>query len=1059
MESLMLIVSNDKELGEFQVAEYIVFLLALDTYMRYAEETGGIEDVEDDIIQDGLRILRLADTNIENIKAFLAENLPTQTHKIMLERAMFLNAYKAAGATKRAFLLRTLLSRGGPVTIRAIFTGAKYLRAVRESISASMLEDADKALDIFAAIPMQNARMRNWIDEAAKQAGTGQAAPVATDNATTEAAEVTQALLVSNVAVATASTENVLEATKAKSDILQNVEIKATEAAKKSLAVSQQEDLPLTRSEVVGVATAVAAATMGDSSNPQNIPESLRNLDDEQRAAALTDGKVVVAAGAGSGKTTTVAARVSYLVKDRRVFPSRILVTSFNTKAAGELKERIGRFVGGEALQQMSVGTMHSLFKRFITEYGTAQERTMMSNGFVGDGSAVARTVQKIWEDCYGTKRKVPKLKDAKMAASKWAGNNVSPEEAVASATDPGTLAQAHWFEMYEGVKGSTPGWKPPCPSKSYESFMGRYRPNNIRLGDFTDMLKVFRELLIREPAVLSTVQKVYDHIIVDEAQDRNTLMRDCLDMIAGQVTDGSDGKSYWVVGDSNQAINSFQGAKSELFMELYNTPGWKVRAIQTNYRCEPEVVDAANRLISYNEDGVPVASRANPAKVRGIGSIKVDSYDDEADSALSTVEGIKQNLVLGGNLSDHSILTRTNREIHAFETACIIRGIPYARKGASSFFGSPETSAMLGYVQLVTGTDYSKMQAALGQAINKPNRFFLSDPKKAPEAVAKVFSDFAYYEGVDVKDLNPLEVLQKPKFVSALAKALAALTRTGKGFKFEDKIYDLANDLSYMKAKSSTPDYSTKDLFDDILDLKGTGIVGGSFVDQTFRESLQAEIRDRLDEDVEEDEEDDSQLPVEGGTDKATKGLGNISFLYQLALPDPTDEDDAITPPTNPLGFKAKMERYASKMRDLRTDLTAYYKAQEALPPEKRTPPPGVYLGTVHSTKGAQWPNVTVSMPKGKFPMDPPKRLGDKEPQDSEELSQRIKDERRLAYVAITRAAKTLNIVCPKSVAGKTAGISPFVYEAGLREGENVTKNPPEETTKQASFAVWEDS
>lgn len=1048
-------VANEEDLGEFQVAEYIVFLLALDTYMRYAEETIGQEDVEDAIIQRGLTILRQADTNVENIKSFLDDGLPSPTHKTMLERALMLNAYKASGATKRAFMIRTLLSRGGPATVRGLFQGAKYLRAVREAISASMLEDADKALDVFAAIPMQNGRMRNWIDGAAKQAGSGQA-PDPILKAADEGADKAQALLVTNVQETSAGAEESLTATRAKETILKEVETKATEAAKKSLEINNQPDEPLTRSEVVGVATAAVIAATSDASNPQNIPETLRHLDDEQRAAALTDGRVLVAAGAGSGKTATVAARVSHLVQDRRVTPSKILVTSFNTKAAGELKERIGKFIGGDALQQMSVGTMHSLFKGFIREYGTTEEKIMMGenrgglNGFVGDGSSVARAVQKIWEDCFG-KESTPKLKDAKMSASKWAGNGVSPEEAIESATTPQTLALARWYQIYEGLKGSNKGWRPPCPSKQYESFMARNRPNNIRLGDFTDMLKVFRDLLIRDPAVLKRVQQVFDHIIVDEAQDRNTLMRDCLDMMAGQVTDGSNGKSYWVVGDSNQAINSFQGARSELFVELYNTPGWKVRMIRTNYRCEPEVVESANKLISYNEDPVPFEARPNPAKVRGLGSIRVETSEDEADAALTVVEGIKQNVALGANLSDHSILTRTNKELHSYETACIIRGVPYARKGASSFFGSPETSALLGYVQLVTGTDFGKMQVALGQAINKPNRFWIVDQKKIPETVARVFSDFAYTQGADAKSINPLEALKNRTFTRMLAQALAPLTRSGKGVKFEEKIEDLGRDLEWMKARSQSEDYKTTDLFDDILDLKGSAIVQGKFEDQTFRDSLRGDIRDNLSDDVDDDEDEDDD--TQDAAAKARKGLGNIAFLYQLAEIDPTDEDDAITPPTTPSGFKAKIERYASKMRDLRTDITAHNKAQDALPPEKRTPPPGVYLGTVHSTKGAQWVNVALAMPKNKFPMVRPVRPG-QPPPDPEVEAHRLKDERRLAYVGVTRAAKNLTIICPNVVGGKTAGVSPFVYEAGLKVGENITRQPGsgEVTTKQAA-------
>jgi len=1041
--------TQEEALGEVQVAEYLIFLLALDTYMRYAEEATGDEALEDDTIRKGMRIVRMAEGEIEALRAYFDTHLTSNTHKVMLKRAVGISITSSNGVSRRAYQFRTLLSRGGPATMKGVFETSKLIRQVKEAISASMLDDADRALDVLAAIPMRNARMRAWIDLAAKVAGSGEAAPSAVDAGSREAASESTELITHTVQqLAATGADEAKEAQEAQAEILANVEREASRAAKKSLEINRQEDAPPIRSEVVGLAVAAATAVMSDPSKPQNIPEPLRRLDDEQRAAALTDGKVMVVAGAGAGKSTTLVARVEYLIKERRVLPSRILVTSFNNKAATELKEKIGRSVGGQALQQMTVGTMHSLFRRLIGEYGTAEERTAMGttknsvSGFVEDGKSVARAVQKIWEECFGKERPAPKLKSVRIFQAQWSGNHVTPAQAKAQATKRVEAEAAEWYEMYEGLKGSIPGWKPPCVGKQYESFMARFRPNNIKLGDFSDMLSIFRNVLLRNPAVAVSVQKMYDHIIVDEAQDRNAVMAEILDMITEHVTDGSDGKAYWLVGDDKQAINGFMGARSELFTATYEKPGWKTAIIRTNYRCEPEIVDCANLLIAHNKGQIPMAAVPAPQKVRGVASLRVEEPLDEAEAALSVVASIKDNLSMGQEVTDHAILCRTNKELHAFETACIIRGVPYARKGASSFLGSPETKAFLSYVQLATGNDNVKLKAALAEALNKPNRFFLKDPKKTPEAVDAAVSRYARLMDRDIRSVNPVTALREIGFSRILAEELAKLTRTGKGWKFEDKLRDLGDDIAEMKAKSADKDYSTKNLFDDILGLKGTAIVEGKFVDQSFRDSLKTELRDDLgDDDVTEDDVDED--------DDGTKGLGNISFLYQLAQIDPTDEDDEITPPTVPSGFKSKMERYAGKMRDLRTDINKWYKEQNALPPEKRSPPPGVYIGTVHSVKGAQWPNTFVSMPKGKFPMEVRQRPGE-EPPPPEEVERALEDERRLAYVALTRAGKNLTVVCPKSVGGLAAGTSQFVSEAGLHLGENVGKS--DGTPKEAS-------
>lgn len=1045
------VVENEHEIGDLEIAEYIVFLLALDTYMRYVEETTG-EEPSDEVTARGVRLLRISDAMIsEGLEKSLNETLPSDAHKRLLARAMAVHAVTPHNAGRRALLLRTVLSRGGPATQRAVFQTNRALREIREAISASMMDDADAALDKFAAISMRNTRLRGWIEVAAKTAITREIPKNAVEAGAKEAVDQANVMMAQQVQSAGAhGAEAVEEHETLKNEVLNTVEVEATTAARRALETSGEPDRPPMKSEVVGIAVAAATAAISDPSKPQNVPDPLRKLDDEQRAAALTDGKVLVAAGAGAGKSTTVVSRVEYLVKERRVLPSRVFVTSFNTKAANELKQKIGSAVGGSALQQMSVGTMHSLFRRFIGEYGTPSEKSAMGltqdrGGFVQGGGAVARAVQRIWAECFPEntpqEKKVPKLKAVLQAKSKWSGNNISPEEAMKASLDPSapggsTNDAALWYQMYEGLKGSIPGWKPPCTtSKGYEAFMGRWRPKDQRLGDFDDMLTIFDAILKREPLVRKALQGMYDHVIVDEAQDLNGVQYSIISQMTGQVTDGHDGKSLWICGDDKQSIYGFRGARPDLFTSLASTEGWKTRMIRTNYRCQPEIVEAANKLIAHNENQIPMEAVPSPSKSRGVGTIRVTSAIDEADAALDVVEEIKSNIEAGGDVSDNAVLTRTNKEQHAFETACIIRGVPYARKGAASFLGSPETITFLSYVQLVTGDDFGKMQKALGEVINKPNRFFVS-PDAGATAVSDALSAYARRQGQDVKTVNPLVALGDAFFQTTLAEKLA---KTRAGFKFDktvEKIEEIQQQLVSMQANTSQPDYKTKDLFDEILGMTGTAAVTdprtgrAQFVETTFRDSLKADLRDSTsdDDDTEEEGED-------------SEGLGNISFLYELAKKDPTDPGDMISDPNSPQGFKAKMERYAARARDLRIDITKWDKEQAALPPEQRKPPPGVYLGTVHSVKGAQWKNCYVSMPKGKFPFEPPSKPGEPPPPPNKE---ELESERRLAYVALTRAAVNLTVICPKVVGGKAAGVSPFVGEAGLAPPPSSPGNTP---------------
>lgn len=1106
---------DEETLGEFQVAEYLIFILALDTYMRYAEETSGVDDIEDAIIRKGLKILRIADVEVEGFRSYLETHLASQTHKSMLNRALAIRSFTPEGASRRALQLRTLLSRGGPATMKAIFTSQKYVRQVREAISASMLDDSDKALDVFAALPIRNARMRNWIDLAAKQSGSGAFAPSAVDSGTKEGADEATAteLITTNIQqLAATGAEESKAAEEVRQVLLDKVQGEATDAARRSLEVNQQADEPPKLSEVVGIAAAATAAALSDPSRLQNIPEPLRKLDDEQRAAALTDGRVKVKAGAGSGKSTTLVARVTYLVKDRTANPARIMACSFNKKAADELKEKIAKSLNYEAssAQGVQVGTMHALFYKFIVGdrqtpgFGTQEEKAMLQpprliappkKGVKSiSPAAMSTAIRSMWQDCdkdalaarYGVSvnwvEDPPKAKKVNLLINAWRGNDISFDEAKAMATDKAKIQAVIWYEMYLGLKGDIPNWRPPCQSKAYDNFMNRNRKGGERLGDLDDMLKVYRDILVRDAKAKSTVQGMFDHLLVDECQDLNRIQHQIFALMSEHIGKG-DGKSIWMVGDKNQAIYQFRGATPELFSDL-DGEGWNVREIRTNYRCEPEIVEAANKLISFNDDRDSLEARANPTKDRGRASIQVTTPEDNVEAALQTIGKVRKDMDTdGAKPEEYAVLARTNAELNDFETACIINEIPYLRNGGKGFLEAPESKAVVGYIDLATGNDYAKMKKSLVATLMKPDRGLYLGPDDVEKAVDEALDDLARKERVDVTSIRP-DMLLESRNVRNLADRLkqpyrlkiisSARGDTSKGeWMYNQRVDELTDNLRRMSNDvrdlrefvESEEDKTTPQLLDFVLDNMKSTVSGWDAVARrsvTTTTSLREQITNDLstlsddsdDEDTEEETEaaavgEDGQLTVEKKKEEdERKGLGAVQFLYALANPNANDQVNN-TDPSVAKGFVTKLARYTKLADSLRIDPNKWARDQQKIadPGQRKAKPPAITLSTCHGVKGLEWPNVTVMMPLGKFPMVR-KPKPDEPPPDPEEEAARMKAERNLAYVALTRAAVNLEVSCPM-----VSGISPFVREAGLRVGENVPKPGGDvETTKEAS-------
>jgi superfamily I DNA/RNA helicase len=1057
-------------LQELVVADYMVFLLALDTYMRYLTERFGSVDVSDPIVHQGMALLRVAERmHLDAVKAFLQSNL-TSPASIRLVEAAVRPQPTASGAARRALLFRAILTRGGTTTLRAVFgANNKARRGVQDAIEASMMEDEDAALNKFSALVLRNKRLEKWIDKASEAAQPDSSTLSAVQVATKGSADAVQEILMDRVKNegSSSASQDASDATDKQTDRLVQVEDDAREAAQKVIARAGEEDRPLTKSEVVGVATAIATAIATDPDQPRNIPPTLQGLDSEQMAAAMTDGKVLVAAGAGSGKTSTLTARIAYLVKDRGVDPSRIMAICFNKKAAREIGERIAGRIGDEPLGQMSVGTMHSMFRKFIVDYGNPEEKAAMTTWMMGGGkggmptkgpspAAMGGYMARIWKECYPGKEAPRNMSNV---IQKWMMNNVTPEAAKGLAEDP--LA-AEWYEWFLGFKGVDKNWAPPCgrsnpkASKAWGEYLAKWRDGGkARLGDFSDMILIFRDVLQRNPSVRKKIQSMYDHINVDEAQDLNAVQHEIVEMLSEHVT-SDNGKSVVLIGDESQSINSFVGARPDLFTQFANRPDWKVRSISTNYRCLPEIIELANKLMEEHPRGLPMVARPDPRKPRGAASIVYDKSPSHASGAISTVTQISQDVESGAALSDYAVLTRTNMEINDYETACIIQGVPYARRGSTSFLRSPETITVMSYFNLAVGQDFERMQRSLVEVLNKPNRFFLR-AGESERIVEQAISTRARRLGVDRKAINPLDMFDS----QGIGEILDAMDpqRRWENWKVRatrEQLEDMGRALHGMResveaAKTVDRDgkeklYTTQDLIGDILNIKGV---------PESRDKPAPSLREVLmpsgfgqEEEADNPEDEQKEKPI-----------GNVQFLLQIAQGTGKDDD-----PSNPRQFKARIDKLVSDSRDLRVDLDVWDREQQKLSPNDRKGAPAVVLSTIHSVKGAQWSNVTVVMADGVFPH---KKTLEGSMVSEEETDPALKEkrlafltERQLAYVAFTRAAKNLTVISPDTNAyGKAAKGDPlFVVEAGIHVGQNVEgKNDPRpETENVKTVLAW---
>lgn len=390
---------------------------------------------------------------------------------------------------------------------------------------------------------------------------------------------------------------------------------------------------------------------------PPSPDELLDALDPEQRRVAeALRGPVRVLAGAGTGKTRAITHRIAHGVATGVYAPTEVLAVTFTTRAAGEMRGRLRQLgAGGVQARTFHSAALRQLRYFWPTAYGTELPQLVESK--IGLLASAARR-QRLQADQALLRDLASEVEWAKVS-------NVHPDDYARVAAQRGRSVTGQDHETVGRVFGSY---------EEVKRAQGRM--------DMEDALLLTAGLLAEDERVAAQVRRQYKWFVVDEFQDVSPLQSALLDLWLG----GRD--EICVVGDPAQTIYSFAGANADYLREFPRKfAGTTSVELVRNYRSSPEVVGAANALLSGSpSQGVELRAQRPSGP-----TVSYTPYSDEVAEAESVAARILALRERGRALGEVAVLFRINAQSEAFEEALAARGLPYVVRGAARFFDRPE--------------------------------------------------------------------------------------------------------------------------------------------------------------------------------------------------------------------------------------------------------------------------------------------------------------------------------------------------------------------------------
>ena len=405
----------------------------------------------------------------------------------------------------------------------------------------------------------------------------------------------------------------------------------------------------------------------------------------QREAVRYLDGPLLVLAGAGSGKTRVIAAKIDHLL-ERGFDPKGITAITFTNKAAREMRERAAKLLGaqgrGEAAAQCAISTFHSLGLSIVREEARALG---LPRGFsILDPADLEGIVAELVATADRGRARAAQWK-----ISAWKNALTAPAQALAAARDETEVAAARAYARYGDVLAA------------------------YRAVDFDDLIVLPVALFDRDADARARWQARFDHVLVDEYQDTNPAQYRLFRHLVGAHA------RFTAVGDDDQAIYGWRGATLDNLAQLpRDYPSLKVVKLEQNYRSSVRILKSANALIANNpklfdkrlwsELGHGDAIRVLPAG------------DDEAEAELVVARLLAHKFEHRGRFGDYAILYRGNHQARVFEAALRAHDVPYAISGGQSYFERAEIKDVVAYLRLVANPDDDP---AFIRAVSVPKR------------------------------------------------------------------------------------------------------------------------------------------------------------------------------------------------------------------------------------------------------------------------------------------------------------------------------------------------
>ncbi len=391
----------------------------------------------------------------------------------------------------------------------------------------------------------------------------------------------------------------------------------------------------------------------------------LFDLNEAQEQAVRTiNGPLLILAGAGTGKTRVITARVAFLIAQGHD-PGRILALTFTNKAAAEMRERLARMVDAAEAKRVTMSTFHALCLRILRQ---GIDKLGYKNNFsIYDESEQTGLIKKIIARTAARDEKLdPQVAKSLISKAKNLGRDCDPNEE--------SLAGAVFARYQRDLK-------------------------NLNAVDFDDLLLLTVKLLREHPDAQAHWKARFSQIMVDEFQDTNRLQLDLVHLLCGEE------KNVCVVGDDDQSIYGWRGAEASNILDFErHFPGPAVVKLQQNYRSTNIILGAANKLIRNNP-------RRHPKNLWSAGGdgekIRAIQMPGEREEAAFVVEEIQRRQVAEGlRWEDFAVLYRMNTQSRLLEENLRRLRIPYRLVGGKSFFDRREVKDLLAYATCLLNPD-----------------------------------------------------------------------------------------------------------------------------------------------------------------------------------------------------------------------------------------------------------------------------------------------------------------------------------------------------------------